>query len=124
MSDDDVLPGGVRLAEAIKALRAELIEATTTENTSGLRFKPGPVELTVEAGLTKNVGGNTGIKWWLVEAGVEASRQSMVMQTLRITLQPVVTDSEGRIVDALISGAEDPSDRDLSREDQTADGKE
>lgn len=100
------LPGGVRLAEAIEALRAELTEAMENAPDHRVRFRPGPVELTVEAALTKNFGGKAGIKWWLIEAGGEASRGSVVTQTLKITLQPVLLDSQGKIIDALVSGAE------------------
>jgi hypothetical protein len=101
----DGLPG-VGLAEAIEALRAELAQAMANAPGQGLRFKTGSVELTVEAAVTKNFGGNAGIKWWLIEAGGEASRESAVTQTLTISLQPVMLDSQGRVVDALVSGEE------------------
>jgi hypothetical protein len=105
-SDADGLPGGVGLAEAIEALRAELAQAMENAPEHGVRFRPGPVELTVEAALTKNFGGKAGIKWWLIEAGGEASRGTVVTQTLKITLQPVLlTDREVR--DLIISGADD-----------------
>lgn len=106
MVDSNGLPGGVGLAEAIEALRSELTQAMIMGVGQGLRFTPGPVELTVEAAVTKNFGGKAGIKWWLVEAGTDASRQSVVTQSLKISLQPVVVDSHGKIVDALISGQE------------------
>jgi hypothetical protein len=65
------------------------------------------VELTVEAALTKNVGGKAGIKWWLIEAGGEASRESVVTQTLKISLQPVLRNARGEVVDLVISGQDD-----------------
>lgn len=106
-ADGNGLPGGVGLAEAIEALRAELVQAMASAPVEGVRFRPGPVELTVEAALTKNVGGKAGIKWWLIEAGGEASRESVVTQTLTITLQPVLLNARGEAVDLIISGRDD-----------------
>lgn len=106
-ADENGLPGGVRLAEAIEALRSELAQAMVTAPAEGVRFRPGPVELTVEAALTKNVGGKAGIKWWLIEAGGEASRESVVTQTLTISLQPVLVNTQGEAVDLVISDQDD-----------------
>jgi hypothetical protein len=107
--DDDELPGGVDLAEAIEALRSQLNQAMRKAPETGLRFRPGPVELTVQAALTRNAGGKTGIKWWLIEASGEASRQSVITQTLKISLQPVQVNALGEVIDALISGTENPA---------------
>ncbi len=109
MAVDQELPGGVDLAEAVEALRSQLGRAMDGAPARGLRFRPGPVELTVQAALTKGMGGNAGIRWWLIQAGGDISRQSVVTQTLKISLQPVVVNDEGKVVDALISGVEDPS---------------
>lgn len=107
MSDDNGLPGGIGLAEAIEALRMELTAAMITGTGQSIRFKPGPVELTVQAALTKSIGGNAGIKWWLIEAGADASRQTAVTQTLKISLQPAVLNSRGEWVDVQISGRDE-----------------
>jgi hypothetical protein len=106
-ADENGLPGGVRLADAIEALRTELVQAMASAPVEGVRFRPGPVELTVEAALTKSVGGKAGIKWWLIEAGGEASRESVVTQTLAITLQPVLLNAQGEVVDLIISDEDD-----------------
>lgn len=106
MADDKGLPGGVGLAEAISALREELTQAMENAPRQGIRFKPGPVELTVQAALTKSAGAKAGVKWWLIEAGGEGSRQSVVTQTLKITLETILINSEGKVIDALVSGAE------------------
>lgn len=124
MPEDVGLPGGVGLSEAIEALREELTTAMTSGATSIMRFKAGPVELTVEAALTKNFGGKTGIKWWLVEASAEASLQSVVTQTLKLTLQPATLDNEGRVVEPLISGVEGSPVGDQSHQDRTTGAEE
>ena len=102
-ADENGLPDGVGLAEAIEALRTELTQAMASAPLEGVRFRPGPVELTVEAALTKNFGGKAGIKWWLIEASGEASRGSVVTQTLKISLQPVLLNARGEAVDLIIS---------------------
>jgi hypothetical protein len=104
---DEELPGGVRLADAIEALRAELAQAMASAPVAGVRFLPGPIELTVEATLTRNFGGKAGIKWWLIEATGEASRESVVTQTLTISLQPVLLNARGVAVDLIISDEDD-----------------
>ena len=106
-ADGNGLPGGVGLAEAIEALRIELVQALAGAPVGGVRFRSGPVELTVEAALTKNFGGKAGIKWWLIEAGGESSRESVVTQTLKITLQPVLVNARGEAVDLIIEDEDD-----------------
>ena len=102
------LPGGVELAEAIRALRDELTKAISKAPPRGVRFGLGPIELAVEAAVTKNFGGNLGIKWWLLEAGGEASLEKVVTQTLKLTLDPVLVREnpethQVEVVDALVS---------------------
>ncbi|MEX5300889.1 trypco2 family protein [Kocuria sabuli] len=102
------LASKVGLAQAIEALRAELTEAMNLAPEEGVRFEVGPVELTVEAAVTTAGGANAGIKWWLIEAGAEVSRESVSTQTLHLTLQPVrmEKDEHGifRKVDLQIAG--------------------
>jgi len=108
VTKDDELPGGVELAKAIEALRFQLTNAMEASPGQGLRFRPGPIELTVQAALTNSGGGEFGIKWWLFEAGGDVSRKSVVTQRLKISLQPVLLDDKGGIIDAIISGVESP----------------
>ncbi|MCM3487546.1 hypothetical protein M3684_17970 [Kocuria rosea] len=107
------LPGAVELAGAIQALRDELTEAISQAPPRGVRFGVGPIELTVEAAVTKNLGGNLGIKWWLLDAGGNASRETMVTQTLTLTLEPVLVRENPdthqiEVVDVLVSDTDKP----------------
>ena len=52
MAEDGALAGGVPLAMAIRALRAELMQAWTDAQGQSLRFKVAPVELTLEVAVT------------------------------------------------------------------------
>lgn len=102
MSDDGVLDGGVPLAAAIAALRGELMAAWTDAQDKTLRFKVAPVELTVEAAVTWNGKVDGGIKWWLLEAGAEVSKEKAVTQTIKLTLDPVTLDKDGNVVSVVI----------------------
>jgi hypothetical protein len=92
----------VDLGEAIEGLRSTLTEAIERGATAGMHFRLAPVELTLEAGLTKEGTGKVG--WKILEVG--GSRESSTTQTLKLSLTPVWTSSDGILVDdPLISAA-------------------
>jgi hypothetical protein len=100
--------GLVGLSEALIALREELLAAWQEGETGGtgsrrIRFRvPEPIELTFQTAVTKKVGANAGVKWWLLSLGGEASRDSQVTQTLQLKLAPVMYDAEtGDAVDVV-----------------------
>ena len=105
------LHGVVGLADAIGALRDELMQAWTSGQHERLRFKPRPVELTVQVAVTSAGTGRAGIRWWLVELGGDVSRESVMTQTLKLLLDPVMYDEHGRSTDVLISGTGAEADR-------------
>jgi hypothetical protein len=107
MAGDGALPGGVPLAAAIRALRAELMAAWTDAQDKALRFKVAPVELTLEVAVTWTGTGTAGIKWWLLEAGGEVSREKAVTQTIKLTLDPVTLDAQGKVVSIFIDDADE-----------------
>jgi hypothetical protein len=86
--------GVVGLSEALIALREELLVAWQEGEGEGegrrLRFRiPEPIELTFQAVVTEEAKASGGVKWWLVSLGGEASRGSVVTQTLHLKLAPV-----------------------------------
>jgi hypothetical protein len=99
--------GLVGLAEAIEALRGELLRAWGGDQVRPLRFKPAPVELTVQVAVTNAGKGRVGIKWWLLDANAEVSRQNVITQTLKLTLDPIAFEPDGQKKEFLISDAED-----------------
>ena len=109
MAEDGVLAGGVPLATAIRALRAELMQAWTDAQGQSLRFKVAPVELTLEVAVTWTGKGTAGIRWWLLEAGGEVSREKATTQTVKLTLDPVTLDAQGNVVGIFIDD-EDTTD--------------
>ncbi len=116
MTVTEMRPGSVvGLADAIGALRDELISAWSSGQKERLRFKPGPVELTVQVAVTDAGKGRAGIRWWLIELGGEVSRESAMTQTLKLSLDPVMYDDQGRPTDVMIS------DVDIERHDAGGD---
>ena len=56
---------------------------------------PSPVELTLQVAVTSAGKGSAGVKWWLIELGGEVSRESVVTQTVKVTLEPKMFDETG-----------------------------
>lgn len=106
MSDQSVPVGAVSLSDAIVALRRELLTAWKASQGSYLHFRPSAVELTLQVGVTSVKGANAGVKWWLIDAGAEASKQLEAVQTIKLTLDPVVVDADGTQTEFLVSDVE------------------
>ncbi|ROR45813.1 hypothetical protein EDD39_4062 [Kitasatospora cineracea] len=102
----------VGLADAIEALRTELLKAWGGGGVRPLRFKPAPVELTVQVAVTDAKKGTAGVKWWVVQAGGELSRQSVATQTLKLVLEPVAFTPDGQQTEFFISDTDSDADSD------------
>lgn len=103
----DAPQGTVPLSAAIGALRDELARAWWDGRDRSVRFKPSPVELTLQVGVTSAGAGSFGVKWWLIELGGELSRQSVVTQIVKVTLEPKMFDeSTGEPLEFLIDAAD------------------
>ena len=98
--------GAVPLAAAIAALRDELLQACWDGQCQALRFRPSPVELTLQVAVTSAGKGSAGVRWWLIELGGEVSRESAVTQTVKLTLDPVLFDADGQPVELLIDATD------------------
>jgi hypothetical protein len=107
--------GSVSLGGAIESLREELLAAWASSSSSRLRFRPSPVEVTLEVAVSSDKTAKAGVRWWLLEAGGEVGRQLGSTQTLKLTLEPVFVDEAGRQVEFLVD------DRDDAAPDQGAD---
>ena len=81
----------VGLADAIEALRDELTEAITRGTGKPMRFSLDPIELTVQAVITREVNGKIG--WKVLEAG--GSYDTARTQTLTLKLSPLWTRDDG-----------------------------
>lgn len=79
------------LADAIDALRAELTDAMARSEGAEVRFRVKPVELTVQAVVTK--GGDGKIGWGML--GIGGKLEKATTQILKLQLEPVVKDEAG-----------------------------
>jgi len=96
------------LSAAIASLRSELLTAWTASSKERLRFKPSPVELTLEVAVTSDKTAKAGVKWWLIEAGGEVSRQLSATHTVKLTLEPLLVGEDGQPVEFLVADHDDP----------------
>ena len=96
------------MAAAIGALRGELVRAWDDGRDPAVRFKPSPVELTVQVGVTSAGKGRAGVKWWLLELGGEVSHETAVTQTVKVTLEPRFFDEQGQPLEVLIDAVDRP----------------
>ncbi len=76
------------LAEAVNAVREELIRARDLGAGSAMPFEVGPVEMEFEVALTRQGAGNAAVKVWVLEAGTSASVANERAHRLKIVLQP------------------------------------
>ncbi|HEX9620241.1 MAG TPA: trypco2 family protein [Polyangiaceae bacterium] len=79
---------GVELSDMIAQLRLELGAAMGAGRDARLRFVAESLELELKVSVTREGKGNAGIKFWVVEAGVEGSAKRTREQTIRLKLSP------------------------------------
>jgi Trypsin-co-occurring domain 2 len=95
VAEIDADHGWVGLAEAIAALRVDLAAAWWDGQESRVRFRTGPIELTVQVGVTRGRKGAAGVKWHVLALSGERSRDEATTQTLKLKLTPVLFDEQG-----------------------------
>jgi hypothetical protein len=83
MSDEPI-----GLAEAIGKVRTELAAARLEGEGEDLRFRLGEVHLQFEVQLTREGGGEAGIKLWVVSVGAKAGVTSGQTQTVTVSMVP------------------------------------
>jgi hypothetical protein len=87
--DAGVAPGAVAgLAQAIGALRRELVQAQSAGAGEDLRFRLGPVEMEFLVEVTREGSGEAGVKFWVVNVGAKGSLARGTTHRLTLTLQP------------------------------------
>lgn len=110
--EDDAAPDGwVDLSTAIAALRRDLARAWWDGRNQRVRFKVEPVEMTVQAGVTRTGKGQAGVKWHILTLGGEKSKETAVTQTLRLRLAPVFYAEDGQLLaeqEQAVSGEDEP----------------
>ena len=81
----------VGLADAIAALRKELLAAMGEGKDAAMRFRLAPVQLSLQVAVAKEAGGK--ISWHVL--GLGGSYTSATTQTLALRLEPVWRQDDG-----------------------------
>lgn len=82
------------LAEAVKALRAELQEAVAQASDEEIRFVVGPVQMEFNVAVRREAGASGKARFWVLEAGADSSYSKETIQRVTLTLQAVGEDGE------------------------------
>lgn len=84
---------GIPLADAVEALRQQLIEAVMAGAGSPIRLAVREVELSMEVGVTRVGAGNAGIRFWLLEFGAKGEVSNAATHRVTLKLDPVDADA-------------------------------
>lgn len=80
--------GGLELASVLRQLRTELNEAMDDAEGERLRFELGPVELSLTVTIGREATPGAKIRFWVIEAGVDASISRDSVQEIKLVLSP------------------------------------
>jgi hypothetical protein len=95
----------VGLADAIRALRAELTAAMAEGQGQELKFKSGPVEMEFALEVTKEAGVEAGVKFWVVTLGGKGSVSAAATHRVKLELQPVGEGGTDFVINDTVSGS-------------------
>jgi hypothetical protein len=96
----------VELAELIADLREELAKAVAAAPEKGFKFELGPVGLEVTVTVGKEARPGAKVRFWVVEAGVDASISHAATQKITLTLQPAMPDGSVYVAAEAAAGEE------------------
>ena len=85
----------VGLSDTIQCLRNELAHAMHDGAKSRVKFELGPIELELQVAVSREKKGEGGVQFWVLNAGAAGSVNQSVLQTLKLTLTPVVDGVPG-----------------------------
>jgi hypothetical protein len=80
---------GIGLADVVQDLRAELEQAVAASKDQVVRFDLGPIELTLSVAMTREATPGAKVKFWVIEAGADATFSRASTQQLKLTLAAV-----------------------------------
>jgi Trypsin-co-occurring domain 2 len=79
----------IGLAEMIETLRGELESAQKHGAERPVAFCIDKVDLELKIQMSRNVGGNVGIKFWVITAGGTAGGGNETIHNFKLTLSPL-----------------------------------
>ncbi|CAL9327221.1 trypco2 family protein [Streptomyces sp. SudanB182_2057] len=87
----------IGLADALRALRAELAEATLEAAGDTVRLHVEQVDLNLEVSVQRATEGGGGVRFWVLSADAKAARETTITHTvsLRLTAE---TAGGGRVL--------------------------
>jgi hypothetical protein len=90
----------IRLRDAVQALRGEIMQAAEAASTQAVRFELGSIEMEFQVVVKREGGGNVklGFHIFAADAAIGASGKiaDERVQKVKIVLNPVLVDMEGR----------------------------
>lgn len=101
--DGGPMEDAVELADLIWQLRSELSRAAWGGENKDLRFKAEKVELELTVAVEKSRDPKVKVRFWVLDAGVGSQHKGTSLQTVRLTLLPVLATAPDR--PAMIGGA-------------------
>lgn len=78
----------IELAELIRRLRAELVEAMAVSEGEVLRFALGSVDLELSVAVQREAHGSGKLRFWVAELGADAGQGRTDTQLIRLRLDP------------------------------------
>ncbi|AEM88594.1 trypco2 family protein [Streptomyces violaceusniger] len=100
----------IELADAVAAVRDELLEAAARGAGQDLAFKVGPVELEFAVELRADAKAKTGFKAWVISADAEAGVTRGRTHRVTLTLTPQRPDGSDLLVHGAPSRQQGPGD--------------
>lgn len=79
----------IELADAVQAVRDELITAAARSAGQDVAFEVGDIELEFSVELRKEITGGVKVKAWVVEAGADGAGATTRTHRVAVTLKPV-----------------------------------
>ena len=79
----------IGLKEAVQAAYDELYEAMTDMRVNDdLMFVYRNIDLEFTVEVTRHTGGKAGVKFWVLEAGADISRENARSHVVRLSMEP------------------------------------
>lgn len=87
------------LDEYVAELRRELLKASRVVDEEDLKFELGPVEVTLSVKVVKSAGPSVKFHLAVVDVGADASLSREGVQTVKLTLTPVLKGERDFYID-------------------------
>ena len=94
----------IPLAEAIRAVRNELLDAMREGSAADLRFGVSGIDLEFEVEASRSGEAGAGVKFWVVNAGVKGSVAAGSTQRVKLSLVPVTATGGEVKVTSFVTG--------------------